>query len=246
MSEIAVRPSGSTAADSPPAFRVLAIGWEPEQRLALLNDLLRVVRAGGDATLITVDVPAWGQIHPAIKVIDAGTRERTAGPNWLVSIPPRRWAAAAGSVSAALARPGVTRTPVALTGAVWALGARHREEAPWFEHWLASSTYRDLRGWVLWRAVRRDIASITPATLDVIILRDPACWSIAWQVAKMNPQVVVAASVDRVALTEFHEHRERWLQAHRPELSVRPSRRLASRITRKVGRTLRRDGTTRG
>lgn len=238
MSEIVVRPADSSPGDSPPAFRVLAIGWEPAQRLVLLNDLLRVVRAGGDATLITVDVGAWGPIHPSIKVIDAGTRERTAGPNWLISMPPRRWVAAAGSVSAALARPGLKRTPMGLTGAAWALGAPHREEAPWFEHWIGSSTYRDIRGWVLWRAVRRDIASIKPTTLDVIILRDPACWSIAWQIAKNNPDVQITASVDRAGLEAFAQSRQDWMAARglAPSSPAPSSRRSLRRIAGGVRR----------
>ena len=95
--------SGAAASDVPPRRRVMAIGWDPTKRVALLNPLGVVVRAGGEAVLMVSGRGEWEPVHHRMKVIHLREQELRSGPNRLVGYrppgcrPSGSWVAARGA-----------------------------------------------------------------------------------------------------------------------------------------------------
>ncbi len=225
--------SGAAASDVPPRRRVMAIGWDPTKRVALLNPLGVVVRAGGEAVLMVSGRGEWEPVHHRIKVIDLHEQERRSGPNRLVGLPPARLAALAAA-GLLLGGRGVVRSLTGLTvvaAVIWLPGNRR---APWLDHWMNTGIYADLRGWTLWRAARRHLATVEPMALDEVVIRNMNCQPVAWQLLRLNPAIRVSSNIDRAALAEFSTARQAWAE----QIAARNGRRTLTRSALRRARRL--------
>lgn len=224
--------------DPEPTRRVMAIGVDPKQRVALLNQLNKVVAARGEAVLLVPDAAEWLPVQPSIRVVSLAATEPQSGPNRLLTLPIGRWLGVAVGLGLAVRPPASRRlTGVLLAAALLRAPARRR--APWTGAWFASRVYADLRPWVLWRASRPLLADIEPGTLDEIIQRDPACWGITWHLVRLNPAIVIGSSPDPVALAAHAERHAEWRKVHGIRDDVPVNRRLRRRVGRYVPASVR-------
>lgn len=183
------------------APRVLAIGIDPEQRVALLNTLRRVTSISGDAMLVVPEAAPWLPVARAIAVIDLQRDERRSGLNpWVL-----RWRALlAGLLVLVAVLPVPLASPLKLLAALFAsvVAAFGVTRLPlgldpeMRSRWMASGAYNHLRAWHLSLAFRAHLARVDPATLDQIVLRDVRAWGIAWRLLRVNPRIAVGASVE--------------------------------------------------
>lgn len=214
-----------------PRRRVLAIGYDPEQRVTLMNQLRRAVAVGIDATFVCVDAASWEPIHPAITVVDLADAERDVVVNRLATMSPQRALGVVGGLAVALRSPRPLVSRAAALAAVTMLVRGGSPCAPRLERWTGSVLYRDLRPWVLWRAARKHLDVIDPDTLDEVIQRDPAAWALAWQLGRINPAIRVSASIDPMATARFAAERAEWLRRN----AIHPPGGLKRRVKRVVG-----------
>lgn len=217
--------------DSEPVRRVMAIGVDPQQRVALLNQLNKVVAAHGQAVLLVPDAADWLPVQQKIQVVSLAATEPVAGPNRLLSLPAGRWLGVAVGLGLAL-RPPASRRLTGLLLAATLLKAPARRRAPWTRAWLTGRVYQDLRPWVLWRAARPLLGDIEPETLDEIIQRDPACWGITWHLVRLNPAIAIGSSPDPLALAAHAERHAEWRKVH----GIRDDAPVNRRLRRRVGR----------
>jgi hypothetical protein len=195
-----------------PRLRVVAIGWPNEQRVALLNQLGYVYRAGGEPILIVADRAAWEPISRPIRVIELPPERQLSPIDRAVAIPPRRLALGAyGWWRARRAKSRIGRILVLL---LMFLGVtrRSRSRPGWWPTWERTQFYADTRGWAYWEALAPHAHEIQPATLDYILFRDLSAWPVAWHLAEDNPDVKVGASVPADELVAFVSARREWLR----------------------------------
>jgi len=160
-----------TTARTVPVPRVVAVAVTPRRRKVVLQLLDGVVRAGGEALLVTADggrgdKPVAGVIH-----LDLLGDERRWGPNRLLAVDPRRVAAA------------LTRRP------------RPQGAAPGWRRWVASRPYRAVRYWVLWRVVRHHMAVLRPDQVSHVLVVGVESWPIAWHLLRSSPGASIGFSV---------------------------------------------------
>jgi hypothetical protein len=62
--------------------------------------------------------------------------------------------------------------------------------------WLrAGRPYQALRGWLLWRTLRRRLDAVRVGELDHVVLVDIQSWPIAWQLNRRNRAVTIGWDV---------------------------------------------------
>lgn len=196
-----------------PRLRVVAIGWPDEQRVALLNQLGYVYRAGGEPILIVADRAAWEPISRPVRVVELPPDRQLSPIDRAVAIPPWRLALGAyGWWRSGRSKSRVGRILVLLLTFLGVI--RHSRSRPdWWPKWQRTQFYADTRGWAYWEALAPQVLEIHPATLDYILLRDLSAWPVAWHLAKHNPDVKVGASVPADELAAFAAARRKWMRS---------------------------------
>lgn len=161
--------ASSATAQRVPATRprVVALAVTPRRRHHVKNMLEEVVRAGGEALLVTADGFRGDEPAPGVVHLDLLADERRWGPNRLLTLDPRRVAAA------------LTRRP------------RPSGAAPAWRRWVASRPYRVVRYWVLWRVARRHLDVLRPDQVSHILVVGIESWPIAWQVLRRSPEASI-------------------------------------------------------
>lgn len=164
-------PSLTTDGLSHTRLRVVALAVTPRRRKSVLHMLDEVVRAGGEALLVTADggrgdKPASGVTH-----LDLLADERRWGTNRLLTFDPRRVVAL------------MTRRPPP------------RGATPAWRRWVAGRPYRVVRYWVLWRVARRHLDVLRPDQVSYVVVVGIESWPIAWQVLRRSPGAGIGFSV---------------------------------------------------
>jgi hypothetical protein len=160
------------------APRVLVIALEDHRRSQMVNDLGRVVRAGGAALLIRRDSDGWPDLPRGVRVFDTAARYLSTMPIAPLAADPR-WAAAR-----LLGRRRSVRT------------------APWWPGLRRTRAVQAALPQLDWAVVRRHyLAAIDPGTLTQIIPTTTAAWPVAWHVARLSPNADLRSGLDREALS---------------------------------------------
>ncbi len=195
-----------------PRLRVLVIGWPIEQRVALLNQLGYVYRAGGEAFLIVDDRLRWEPINKSIKVIEVPQRNAVTPIDRVIAKTPRQVATAALLLYRARRSPSLVTRMLLGFFAIIGLRRRSRSRPPWWARYRASAFYADTRGWAQAVGLEAEVARLPDNFLDYVLLRDVSAWPVAWTLAQRNPLAQIAASVPKPELADFVAARRAWLR----------------------------------
>lgn len=216
-----------------PRFRVLAVAVSDTKRVEILNDLNRVVRAGGEALLVVSDRELWEPIGPKITVIDLSRASEREGLNRIAGMSPGR-VAALGLGMAAIGSRSMSRAAIGLGVATAAAIKRPgSRRPPWWGAWKRTGLYRDTRGWSTWLALKHRLREIDLDTLDYVIYREVDAWSVVWNLSQRKPELAVGFSVNRDRLAAFSEE----MEAYRATLIGARERRIRRRSrTRRLAR----------
>lgn len=150
--------------------RVVAVCVVPARRAHAVNQLRRVVEAGGSALLITAEGSVPKGLPPGVEAIDLAADERRVGVH-----------------------PLLTRSPVRLARRL--AGRRGGGASAAWRAWSGSRPYRAIRPWVLWRALHRRLDEVGVQDLDHVVIVALECWPITWQLCRRQPRATYAWEV---------------------------------------------------